>query len=103
MGLTQRQPRQPNCCFDHLFARLSTIVDTLRSTNGADGAPLLQNTMIAVLSEMGRTPQLNQSQGKDHWPFTSAMLISDGCEGGRVLGATMTSSSETHRSTDRDG
>ena len=73
-------------CFQHLFTRLSTIVEKLERSTDESGAPLLQNTVIAVLSEMGRTPKNNQSMGKDHWPYTSAMFISSGFEGGRVLG-----------------
>ena len=42
---------------------------------------------MVVLSEMGRTPQLNAfTDGKDHWPYTSAMLIGAGVEGDRVVG-----------------
>jgi uncharacterized protein (DUF1501 family) len=48
----------------------------------------LGETVIAVVSEMGRTPKLNGDEGKDHWPVTSAMLIGTGIGGGRVLGAT---------------
>ena len=40
------------------------------------------------MSEMGRTPALNGAEGKDHWPYTSLMLIGPGVSGGRVLGAT---------------
>lgn len=43
---------------------------------------------MLVLSEMGRTPVLNPSAGKDHWPYTSAMVLGAGVAGGRVLGAT---------------
>ena len=38
------------------------------------------------MSEMGRTPALNANLGKDHWPFTSVMLIGDGFIGDRVVG-----------------
>ena len=73
-------------CFQHLFSRLSTIVEKLERGTDNNGTPLLQNTVVAVLSEMGRTPKNNQSMGKDHWPYTSAMFISDAFDGGRVLG-----------------
>ena len=36
---------------------------------------------------MGRHPQFNTWGGKDHWTFTSAMLIGAGVAGGQVVGA----------------
>jgi len=39
-----------------------------------------------VLSEMGRTPQLNSLDGKDHWPYTCAMVTGPGITGDRVVG-----------------
>ena len=39
-----------------------------------------------VLSEMGRTPQLNDSDGKDHWPYTSMMMLGPGLSANRVVG-----------------
>jgi uncharacterized protein (DUF1501 family) len=44
--------------------------------------------LVVVLSEMGRTPKLNNESGKDHWPVTSALLLGAGVRGGRVIGAT---------------
>ena len=41
---------------------------------------------MVVLSEMGRTPALNGLNGRDHWPYTSAMLVGPGLTGGRVVG-----------------
>jgi hypothetical protein len=35
---------------------------------------------------MGRTPLLNQTNGKDHWPYTSVLMIGGGLTGGRVVG-----------------
>ena len=55
---------------------------------------MLDDTVVAVVSEMTRTPKLNGGEadaGKDHWPVTSAMLIgapATGLLGGRVYGAT---------------
>ena len=41
---------------------------------------------MVVLSEMGRTPMLNGFNGKDHWPYTSALLFGPGITGDRVIG-----------------
>jgi uncharacterized protein (DUF1501 family) len=35
---------------------------------------------------MGRFPTLNTTGGKDHWNFTSALLIGAGVAGGRAIG-----------------
>ena len=71
------------------FAGLSSLVDELSARDGADaGNKLIDETVVLVVSEMGRTPLLNDNLGKDHWPVTSAMVIGGGSSGGRVLGAT---------------
>ena len=77
-----------NQCFEHLFSRLHNLMELLESKVDSSGTPLIDNTVVAVLSEMGRTPKYNSSSGKDHWPYTSAMLISDALQGGRVLGGS---------------
>jgi uncharacterized protein (DUF1501 family) len=64
------------------FAALTTLIDTLE-TRG-----LLDETLVLVLSEMGRTPKLNADNGKDHWPVTSALMLGAGVRGGRALGGT---------------
>jgi uncharacterized protein (DUF1501 family) len=40
-----------------------------------DSAGIVDDTLVLVVSEMGRSPLLNALGGKDHWPFTSSMLI----------------------------
>ena len=39
------------------------------------------------MSEMGRTPKFNETGGRDHWPYTSAMVIGNKIVGGRAVGA----------------
>ncbi len=48
----------------------------------------MDETVFVIMSEMGRTPKLNGNDGKDHWPYTSAMVMGPGLKGGRVVGAT---------------
>ena len=38
---------------------------------------LLDSTMVCVCSEFGRTPKINGSAGRDHWPkvFSVAMAV----------------------------
>lgn len=48
---------------------------------------LLDRVVVAVVSEMTRTPQRNQALGKDHWAHTSALLMG-AVRGDAVSGAT---------------
>lgn len=73
---------QQSAYHEGLFAALDGLCGELES-NG-----LLDSTLVLVLSEMGRTPMLNDQMGKDHWPVTSCMLLGSGVRGGRVLGGT---------------
>jgi uncharacterized protein (DUF1501 family) len=44
--------------------------------------------VIVVQSEMGRTPNYNNGNGKDHWSIGSIFFLGRGIRGNRVLGAT---------------
>ena len=72
--------------FESLFTELSTLVTLLESTPGTVGETLADETVVVVLSEMGRTPQENGSAGKDHWPYSAAMLWGPGVRGNQVIG-----------------
>ena len=50
---------------------------------------LLQETVIAVLSEFGRTPQLNKNGGRDHYPGVwTNFLAGANIRGGQVIGSS---------------
>lgn len=72
--------------FEGLFRHLVPLMEALATTTGVSGAPLIDEVTVVVLSEMGRGPQLNTWGGKDHFTFTSAMLVGSGVRGGRVIG-----------------
>jgi hypothetical protein len=72
--------------FEGLFNGLGQLVEVLRSTPGEVADTLAEETVVVVLSEMGRTPRLNATAGKDHWPYTSVMILGDGITGDRVVG-----------------
>ena len=74
--------------FEHAFAELTRLMQLLRSSGAPGGGSLDERTTLLVLSEMGRTPVQNSKGGKDHWPYTSAMLVGAGVSGGRVVGAS---------------
>jgi hypothetical protein len=48
---------------------------------------MLDSTLVACLSEFGRTPKVNPAGGRDHWPqcFT-CYFAGGGIQGGRVVG-----------------
>jgi hypothetical protein len=50
---------------------------------------LLDDISIVVWGEFGRTPKINESAGRDHWPQVScALLAGGGMRHGQVIGAT---------------
>lgn len=58
---------------------------------------LLEETVIAVLSEFGRTPQLNPRGGRDHYPAAWTNFLCGGnIRGGQVIGSTDKIGSRPH-------
>jgi hypothetical protein len=50
---------------------------------------LLDETLVVLMSEMGRTPRVNPAGGRDHWTFCySVLLAGAGIRGGIVYGAS---------------
>jgi hypothetical protein len=48
---------------------------------------LLEETLVVVMSEMGRTPRLNANAGRDHWTYCYGMWFAGGgIRGGTVVG-----------------
>ncbi len=72
--------------YEDLFGTLRVLMDRMDGMSTDTGEPLSEVTVVVVLSEMGRTPHLNASQGKDHWPYTSAMIVGAGVRSGVVGG-----------------
>jgi uncharacterized protein (DUF1501 family) len=54
----------------------------------AEALKIRDKLVVVVQSEMGRTPNYNQGNGKDHWSVGSVMFIGPGIKGDRLLGAT---------------
>ncbi|MGJ8634597.1 MAG: DUF1501 domain-containing protein [Luteolibacter sp.] len=54
-----------------------------------DRRGMLENTLVMVTSEFGRTPKINPTGGRDHWPRVfSTMLAGGGVKGGHIHGAS---------------
>lgn len=50
---------------------------------------MLDNTLVVVLSDFGRTPKVNPSAGRDHWSTASvALLAGAGLKAGQAVGKT---------------
>jgi uncharacterized protein (DUF1501 family) len=72
--------------FQELFSELSLILADLAATPGSEGGSLAEEVTVVVMSEMGRYPLLNSRAGKEHWTYTSALLIGAGVRGGQSIG-----------------
>jgi len=60
-----------------------------------DKTGLLSTTVVMVSSEFGRTPKINQTAGRDHWPKVfSVMLAGGGFKGGLIYGTSNATASE---------
>jgi uncharacterized protein (DUF1501 family) len=54
-----------------------------------DQRGLLNDHLVVVMGEFGRTPKINKDAGRDHWgPAASLLFAGAGVARGRVLGAT---------------
>jgi uncharacterized protein (DUF1501 family) len=54
----------------------------------AEELQIREQLVVIVQSEMGRTPNYNNGNGKDHWSIGSIMFLGRGIRGNRVIGAT---------------
>jgi uncharacterized protein (DUF1501 family) len=62
---------------------VSTLLDDLQERG------LLETTLVALLTEFGRTPQINANAGRDHWPCVySVLLAGGGIRPGVVVGSS---------------
>jgi hypothetical protein len=72
--------------FDQAFAAL---------IRDLDARGLLKTTLVAVASEFGRTPKINATAGRDHWPKVfSVVLAGGGVKGGITYGTSNSTASE---------
>jgi hypothetical protein len=54
-----------------------------------DQRGLLEDTLVVWMGEFGRTPQINDNTGRDHWPGSWSLVLGGaGIQGGQVFGAT---------------
>ena len=70
------------------FTALATLVDDLSAEPHPEGGTFMDRTTIVCFSEFGRTPTLNNRDGRDHSLSSSAMLIGAGVPHNKVVGAS---------------
>ena len=67
----------------HADAALSTLLNDLEDRG------LLEETLVIMWGEMGRTPKINANAGRDHWAqCQSVILAGGGIKSGAVVGAS---------------
>ena len=50
---------------------------------------LLDDTLVVMMGEMGRTPRVNARAGRDHWSMAQTIIFAGGgVKPGQVIGAT---------------
>jgi hypothetical protein len=75
--------------FDQAFSALLTDLDQ---------TGLLAETLVMVSSEFGRTPKINGTAGRDHWPRVFSVVVAGGgLKRGLVYGASDATAAEPDR------
>ncbi|MCR9198378.1 MAG: DUF1501 domain-containing protein [Planctomycetaceae bacterium] len=78
-----RGSRHPVGLIPSLDLAVSSLIHDLKDRR------LLDETLVVVMGEFGRTPKLNPGGGRDHWPRVfSVMMAGGGVVGGQVIGAS---------------
>lgn len=69
----------------NLLPPLDQCIPTLLEDMESSG--LLQETLVVMVSEFGRTPKINGTLGRDHWgPCFFGLFAGAGVQGGQVIG-----------------
>ena len=82
-GITGYAMLKEKYCLPPLDQAYSALLDDLSSRG------MLDETIVAMFGEFGRTPQINKNAGRDHWgACQSAVFAGGGIRGGQVYGAS---------------
>jgi hypothetical protein len=75
---TLKETRLPN-----LDRAVSTLLDDLQERG------MLDSTLVAVITEFGRTPKINATAGRDHWSDVfSIVMAGGGLKSGQIIGTS---------------
>ena len=81
--LKERYPTDRNAHLPSLDRALSALIQDLSDRR------MLDETLVIVMGEFGRTPKINSQGGRDHWPNVfSVMLAGGGVQGGQIVGSS---------------
>ncbi len=76
-------PRHKNDLIPPADRAFAALIDDLTDRG------LLDSTLVIASGEFGRTPKINATAGRDHWPFCySAVLAGGGVKGGMAYGTS---------------
>lgn len=78
-------------CFPSLKTDLIPYADQAFSAlvNDLEQRGLLDETLVVMMGEMGRTPRINAQAGRDHWSMAQSIVFAGGGTiPGQVIGAT---------------
>jgi hypothetical protein len=82
-GITGYQMLKENYCLPPLDQGYSALLEDLSERGQLD------ETLVAMLGEFGRTPKINAAAGRDHWgACQSVVLAGGGIRGGTIYGAS---------------
>ena len=82
-GITGYQMLKEKYCLPPLDLAYSALLEDLAARG------LLDETLVVMLGEFGRTPKINKAQGRDHWgACQSIVLAGGGIRGGQVYGSS---------------
>jgi uncharacterized protein (DUF1501 family) len=78
-------------CFPSLKGDLIPPADRAFSAlvNDLEQRGMLDDTLVVMMGEMGRTPRVNAQAGRDHWSMAQCILFAGGgTKPGQVIGST---------------
>lgn len=82
-----RHPGDPRSATHALIPGLDKALSALLGDLSERG--MLDETLVLVMTDFGRTPKINSTGGRDHWPNCfSVAMAGGGVQGGQVIGAS---------------
>lgn len=79
----RRHPRANNRLAPPTDAAMSALLDDLADRG------MLDDTLVVVMGEFGRSPKINRQAGRDHWPGVATVVLAGaGIQPGAVCGAS---------------
>lgn len=80
-----RNPGDPRSASHALIPGLDKALSALVADLSDRG--MLAETLVLVMTDFGRTPKINSTGGRDHWPNCfSVAMVGGGVRGGQVIG-----------------